>query len=39
MNEGFDWNAVGEALPLLLQGFKVTLLATLLGTVVAAVLG
>ncbi|MCX4772399.1 ectoine/hydroxyectoine ABC transporter permease subunit EhuD [Streptomyces sp. NBC_01260] len=39
MNEGFKWDAVGEALPLLLQGFKVTLLATLLGTVVAAVLG
>ncbi|OKK12086.1 amino acid ABC transporter permease [Streptomyces sp. CB02488] len=39
MNEGFKWDAVGEALPLLLQGFKITLLATLLGTVVAAVLG
>ncbi|MEV0783410.1 ectoine/hydroxyectoine ABC transporter permease subunit EhuD [Streptomyces sp. NPDC050423] len=39
MNEGFKWDAVGEALPLLLQGFKVTLLATLLGTLVAAVLG
>ncbi|WP_393058297.1 ectoine/hydroxyectoine ABC transporter permease subunit EhuD [Streptomyces sp. LN549] len=39
MNEGFDWNAAGEALPLVLQGFKVTLLATVLGTLVAAVLG
>lgn len=39
MNEGFDWNAVGDALPQLLQGFKVTLLATVLGTLVAAVLG
>lgn len=39
MNQEFKWDAVGEALPLLLQGFKITLLATLLGTVVAAVLG
>lgn len=35
----FDRNAVGEALPLLLEGFRVTLLATVLGTLVAAVLG
>ncbi|ROQ68757.1 amino acid ABC transporter membrane protein 2 (PAAT family) [Streptomyces sp. 840.1] len=39
MNQGFDWGAVGEALPLLLDGFKITLLATVLGTLVAAVLG
>ncbi|MFJ3122092.1 ectoine/hydroxyectoine ABC transporter permease subunit EhuD [Streptomyces sp. NPDC086993] len=36
---GFDWNAAGDALPLLLKGFEVTLLATVLGTLVAAVLG
>ncbi|MER7701191.1 MULTISPECIES: ectoine/hydroxyectoine ABC transporter permease subunit EhuD [unclassified Streptomyces] len=36
---GFDWNAAGEVLPLLLEGFRVTLLATVLGTAVAAVLG
>ncbi|MFB7546611.1 ectoine/hydroxyectoine ABC transporter permease subunit EhuD [Streptomyces sp. NPDC056154] len=36
---GFDWNAAGDALPLLLRGFEVTLLATVLGTLVAAVLG
>ncbi|MFE7758569.1 ectoine/hydroxyectoine ABC transporter permease subunit EhuD [Streptomyces sp. NPDC057418] len=35
----FDLDAVGEALPLLLEGFRVTLLATVLGTLVAAVLG
>ncbi|MGW1551619.1 ectoine/hydroxyectoine ABC transporter permease subunit EhuD [Streptomyces sp. NPDC002346] len=36
---GFDWNAAGDVLPLVLQGFEVTLLATVLGTLVAAVLG
>ncbi|WP_411079253.1 ectoine/hydroxyectoine ABC transporter permease subunit EhuD [Streptomyces sp. cmx-18-6] len=36
---GFDWNAAGEVWPLLLEGFRVTLLATVLGTAVAAVLG
>lgn len=35
----FKWDAVGEALPLLLDGFRTTLLATVLGTLVAAVLG
>ncbi|MFJ8883712.1 ectoine/hydroxyectoine ABC transporter permease subunit EhuD [Streptomyces sp. NPDC102402] len=39
MNQTFDWDAAGEALPLLLEGFRVTLLATVLGTLVAAVLG
>ncbi|MGW1225176.1 ectoine/hydroxyectoine ABC transporter permease subunit EhuD [Streptomyces sp. NPDC001478] len=39
MNEGFDWGAARDALPLLLDGFEVTLLATVLGTLVAAVLG
>lgn len=39
MNQTFDWDAAGEALPLLLEGFRTTLLATLLGTLVAAVLG
>ncbi|RBL81130.1 ectoine/hydroxyectoine ABC transporter permease subunit EhuD, partial [Streptomyces cavourensis] len=33
---GFDWNAVRESLPDLLNGFRVTLLATVLGTLVAA---
>ncbi|WSA76969.1 ectoine/hydroxyectoine ABC transporter permease subunit EhuD [Streptomyces sp. NBC_01799] len=36
---GFDWNAARDALPLVLQGFRVTLLATVLGTLAAAVLG
>ncbi|MEU6016026.1 ectoine/hydroxyectoine ABC transporter permease subunit EhuD [Streptomyces sp. NPDC047515] len=36
---GFDWNAAWDVLPLLLHGFEVTLLATVLGTLVAAVLG
>ncbi|MET8327057.1 ectoine/hydroxyectoine ABC transporter permease subunit EhuD [Streptomyces sp. NPDC005181] len=36
---GFDWNAARDALPLVLEGFEVTLLATVLGTLVAAVLG
>ncbi|MFJ7944248.1 ectoine/hydroxyectoine ABC transporter permease subunit EhuD [Streptomyces sp. NPDC096354] len=36
---GFDWNAARDALPLVLEGFRVTLLATVLGTLVAAVLG
>ncbi|MFE4794489.1 ectoine/hydroxyectoine ABC transporter permease subunit EhuD [Streptomyces sp. NPDC056708] len=36
---GFDWNAAGDVLPLVLKGFEVTLLATVLGTLVAAVLG
>ncbi|MEU0136629.1 ectoine/hydroxyectoine ABC transporter permease subunit EhuD [Streptomyces sp. NPDC006296] len=39
MNQTFDWDAAGDALPLLLEGFRVTLLATVLGTLVAAVLG
>ncbi|WP_103514859.1 ectoine/hydroxyectoine ABC transporter permease subunit EhuD [Streptomyces sp. SM10] len=39
MNQTFDWDAAHEALPLLLEGFRTTLLATLLGTLVAAVLG
>jgi polar amino acid transport system permease protein len=36
---GFDWSAAGAVLPLLLDGFKTTLLATVLGTLLAAVLG
>ena len=39
MNQGFDWDAAADVLPLLLDGFRVTLLATVLGTAVAAVLG
>ncbi|MET8827504.1 ectoine/hydroxyectoine ABC transporter permease subunit EhuD [Streptomyces sp. NPDC004610] len=39
MNYDWDWNAVRDSLPLLWQGFRTTLLATVLGTLVAAVLG
>jgi polar amino acid transport system permease protein len=39
MNYDWDWNAVQDSLPLLWDGFKTTLLATVLGTLVAAVLG
>ncbi|KUO20317.1 ectoine/hydroxyectoine ABC transporter permease subunit EhuD [Streptomyces dysideae] len=39
MNYQWDWDAVREAFPLLMEGFKTTLLATVLGTLVAAVLG
>jgi polar amino acid transport system permease protein len=37
----YDWDAeaFGDALPILLEGFRTTLLATVLGTLVAAVLG
>ncbi|MFJ4686034.1 ectoine/hydroxyectoine ABC transporter permease subunit EhuD [Streptomyces sp. NPDC091377] len=39
MNYNWDWDAVRESLPLLWEGFQTTLLATVLGTLVAAVLG
>ncbi|WP_330452329.1 MULTISPECIES: ectoine/hydroxyectoine ABC transporter permease subunit EhuD [unclassified Streptomyces] len=39
MTKDFDWGAVGDAFPLLLDGFWTTLLATVFGTLVAAVLG
>ncbi|MFE2039523.1 ectoine/hydroxyectoine ABC transporter permease subunit EhuD [Streptomyces sp. NPDC059477] len=39
MNYDWDWNAVRDSLPLLWEGFRTTLLATVLGTLVAAVLG
>lgn len=39
MTTRFDWGRAGDALPLLLHGFVTTLLATVLGTAVAAVLG
>ncbi|MFB8773004.1 ectoine/hydroxyectoine ABC transporter permease subunit EhuD [Streptomyces broussonetiae] len=39
MNYDWDWGAVGDSWPLLWEGFKTTLLATVLGTAVAAVLG
>ncbi|MEV7288088.1 ectoine/hydroxyectoine ABC transporter permease subunit EhuD [Streptomyces sp. NPDC093252] len=39
MTYDWDWNAVRDSLPLLWQGFRTTLLATVLGTLVAAVLG
>jgi polar amino acid transport system permease protein len=39
VTEGFNWSAAWDVLPLLLDGFKTTLLATALGTVLAALLG
>lgn len=39
MNYDWDWGAVRDSLPLLLEGFRTTLLATVLGILVAAVLG
>ncbi|MEU6575838.1 ectoine/hydroxyectoine ABC transporter permease subunit EhuD [Streptomyces sp. NPDC046805] len=39
MNYDWDWGAVRDALPLLWDGFQITLLATLFGTLVGAVLG
>ncbi|MEU2248762.1 ectoine/hydroxyectoine ABC transporter permease subunit EhuD [Streptomyces sp. NPDC019224] len=39
MNSDFDWGAVGDAFPRVLDGFWTTLLATVFGTLVAAVLG
>ncbi|OIJ86127.1 ectoine/hydroxyectoine ABC transporter permease subunit EhuD [Streptomyces monashensis] len=39
MNYTWDWGAMRQALPLLLTGFETTLLATVLGILVAAVLG
>ncbi|MFJ5263638.1 ectoine/hydroxyectoine ABC transporter permease subunit EhuD [Streptomyces sp. NPDC088387] len=39
MNYDWDWDAVRESLPLLWDGFRTTLLATVLGMLVAAVLG
>ena len=35
----WDWNHAATVFPLLLQGFKITLLATVLGTLIAVVLG
>ena len=39
MNYNWDWGAVRDSLPLLWDGFLTTVLATVLGTLVAAVLG
>ncbi|WP_241384056.1 ectoine/hydroxyectoine ABC transporter permease subunit EhuD [Rhodococcus sp. CH91] len=39
MNVDWSWERAAEALPVLLEGFRITLLATVLGFVVAAVLG
>ncbi|MFM9441342.1 ectoine/hydroxyectoine ABC transporter permease subunit EhuD [Streptomyces acidiscabies] len=39
MNYPWNWEAAREALPLLLEGFRTTVLATVSGTLVAAVLG
>jgi polar amino acid transport system permease protein len=35
----WSWERAAEALPLLLEGFRITLLATVLGTLIATVLG
>ena len=35
----WSWERAGEVLPLLLEGFRITLLATIVGTAIAAVLG
>src|SRR5690348_10348238 len=35
----WDWDFVRQILPTLLQGVKITIIATLLGSIVAAVLG
>ncbi|MEE2032867.1 ectoine/hydroxyectoine ABC transporter permease subunit EhuD [Rhodococcus chondri] len=39
MTVEWSWQRAGEALPVLLDGFKITLLATVLGFLLAAVLG
>lgn len=39
MTEVWSWERALEALPLLLQGFRTTLLATVLGTLIATLLG
>ncbi|WP_016934100.1 ectoine/hydroxyectoine ABC transporter permease subunit EhuD [Rhodococcus sp. R1101] len=39
MNVDWSWERAAEALPVLLEGFRITLVATVLGFVVAAVLG
>ncbi|MEU5843901.1 ectoine/hydroxyectoine ABC transporter permease subunit EhuD [Rhodococcus sp. NPDC047139] len=39
MNVDWSWERAAEALPVLLEGFRITLLATVLGFVVAAILG
>ncbi|MDN5600840.1 MAG: ABC transporter permease subunit, partial [Brachybacterium sp.] len=38
-NSWWDWGYAAEALPVLFDGFKITLLATVLGTLIALVLG
>jgi len=39
VNVQWSWQRAGEALPVLLEGFRITLLATVLGFALAAVLG
>lgn len=39
MNVQWSWQRAGEALPVLLEGFRITLLATVLGFALAAILG
>ena len=39
MNVDWSWERAAESLPILLEGFRITLLATVLGFLIAAVLG
>jgi polar amino acid transport system permease protein len=39
MSSLWSWERAFEAIPLLLEGFQITLLATVLGMVIAAILG
>ncbi|RWD96030.1 MAG: ectoine/hydroxyectoine ABC transporter permease subunit EhuD, partial [Mesorhizobium sp.] len=35
----WDWNFVREIMPVLLEGVKITILATVLGSILAAIVG
>ncbi len=39
MNDVWSWERAAQALPPILEGFRITLLATVVGTAIAAVLG
>ena len=39
MNVDWSWERAADSIPFLLDGFKITLLATVLGFVIAALLG
>ena len=39
MSDVWSWERAADVLPYVLEGFKITLLATLVGTAIAAVLG